>query len=245
MVRVAARGASDPITMIALRRPGSTRAPRRTGDLWRNVPLSVAAGAREATFRGAVRSPYGGDGPQIGRARAGRLSRRCRGARDRRAREPALLPRRPVRALDVDQGDRAVAQLLVEAAYDGGREQAQLDRPGGGVGAHDELAVGERLRGGVRRDLGADQLGPAAEDGLDLRSTSQPRSATSRSRVGRPAAGHGRRARAREPASAPVCGDADGPGRPRRRGTRPAAWASDRADQAREVEAVVVVARDL
>ncbi len=36
--------------------------------------------------------------------------------------------------------------------------------PGGGIGDHQELAVGEAVRAGVRGEVGADDLRPAAED---------------------------------------------------------------------------------
>ena len=82
---------------------------------------------------------------------------------------------------DLDEGHRAVAELLVEPAYDGRREQAELGGPGGRVGAHDQLAVREALRGAVRADLRSDQVGPAAKTPRTRSSSSQPWSATSRS----------------------------------------------------------------
>src|SRR3954452_9183993 len=61
-------------------------------------------------------------------------------------RPQTALPRRPVWSEYVDDRHGAVAEPLVEAAYDGGREQLHLSGPRRRVGPDQELAVGEGLR---------------------------------------------------------------------------------------------------
>ena len=151
-----------------------------------NRPQTARQGGLGAPSGGSDGSPYVRRRPdrQFGdRPDRRRLSRRCRAVRGRRAPSAALLPRRRVRAEHLDHGHRAVAELLVEPAYDGGREQPELGRPGGRVGAHHELAVGERLGAAVRADLVPTSSAQRANIAATFRSTSQPWSSTSRPSV--------------------------------------------------------------
>ncbi len=94
------------------------------------------------------------------------LSRRCRADRGRRG--PASRPffqLGPVRAEHLDHGDGAVAELLVEPAYDGRARAAGAGWPR--RSSRCAPPAGRRRRTpGVQcvGDLGADQLGPAGED---------------------------------------------------------------------------------
>ena len=87
--------------------------------------------------------PLWSEGPQNGILAARALTRRCRADRGRRGWRAALLQLGRWGPSDLDHGDGAVPELLVEASYDGGREQLQLGGPGGRVGAHHQPAVGE------------------------------------------------------------------------------------------------------
>src|SRR5271165_1814848 len=80
------------------------------------------------------------------------------------ARHPpaAALPWRR-RTADLDPTDRSVAQFGVEPPDERRGEQPDLGRPGGRVGRHRELAVGEAVGAGVRRQVMADDVRPAAE----------------------------------------------------------------------------------
>ena len=119
--------------------PLSTSPPRGWGDLWTKCgPRRPESAGSEALRGGADGSPYvRGAVRSAFRARAGRpalrrarLSRRCRGDRGRRGRvRGPVLPRRCVGAEHLDHHHRAVPEILVEPAYDGGREQAQLRSP--------------------------------------------------------------------------------------------------------------------
>jgi hypothetical protein len=126
------------------------------------APERPGSGARGAE-RGCRQSPIRPSAPQIvtseladspvGVARTAPVAHRAR----------ALLPGGQVRAEDLDHGDRAVAELLVEPAYDCRREQPQLGGPRGRVGADHEPSVSERLRRGMAGDLVAHQLRPPRE----------------------------------------------------------------------------------
>src|SRR5580704_8267553 len=74
----------------------------------------------------------------------------------------AALPRRR-RAADFHPADRSVAKFDVKPPDEHRREQPDLGRPGGRVGRHRELAVGEAVGTGVRRQVVADDFRPAAE----------------------------------------------------------------------------------
>ena len=63
--------------------------------------------------------------------------------------------------------DGAVAELFREALQELRGHQADLSRPGGGVGRDRQLAAVERLWLGVQRQLGAHDVHPVAEDGAD------------------------------------------------------------------------------
>src|SRR5580692_8912508 len=78
----------------------------------------------------------------------------------------AALPGRR-RAADLDPADGPVAELGVEPPDQLRGEQPDLGGPGRRFGGHRELAVGERLRRGVRGQVPADDLGPPAEDRPD------------------------------------------------------------------------------
>ncbi len=153
----------------------------------------------------------------------------------------ALLPGRAVRSEHLDHGHGAVPELLVEAAYDGGREQLQLGRPGGRVGADDAAGRRRTTRAcSARRPRRRPAPAQRPKTPCTRRSRSQPWSATSRPtvvsrvcgsrssgcapatrprarRFERVRAASGPLARAR-PARTP--GSAPGPGRARRRGAR-------------------------
>src|SRR5271165_2116683 len=74
----------------------------------------------------------------------------------------AALPRRR-RAADLDPPDRSIAKFDVKPPDQHRGEQPDLSRPGGRVGRHRELAVGEAVGAGVRRQVVADDFRPAAE----------------------------------------------------------------------------------
>ena len=65
---------------------------------------------------------------------------------------------------DDDLLDDAGADLLGDAPFDGGQEQLELFRPGGGVGAHDQVVAFEGLDAGVFGDLRADDVAPFRHD---------------------------------------------------------------------------------
>ena len=95
---------------------------------------------------------------------------------------PALRPGREVRPEHVDEGHGAVAELLVEAAYDRRGEQRELGGPGRRVGADDELAVGEATRAcSARRPRRRPARASGRRRPRTRSSSSQPWSATSRS----------------------------------------------------------------
>ena len=163
------------------------------------MPRAAAEPPRDGP-QGVGRSPYA-EGPQIGSAvQPPRASRTCRAGRGRPGPSAAPLPGRRARPEDVDHGDGAVAQLLVEPAYQRRGEQPQLGRPGGGVGAHHQLALGEGLGRAVVGDLVADQLRPAGEDAAHPQVELPPLGPRPAARPRRPAAGgRGRRGGRRTP----------------------------------------------
>ena len=86
-----------------------------------------------------------------------------------------------MRAEHLDHGHRAVAELLVEAAYDGRGEQLELGGPGGRVGAHHQPAVVEASPGCSAAATSAPtSSGQRPKTPCTRRSRSQPWSATSR-----------------------------------------------------------------
>lgn len=85
-----------------------------------------------------------------------------------------MTPGRQVRPEHLDHGDRAVAELGVETAYDIWCEQFELGRPRGRVGAYDQSSLFKRLRSHVGSDLVADESPQRPKTEWTLRSTSQP-----------------------------------------------------------------------
>src|SRR4051794_40988422 len=155
-------------SMIALRRPHSTSPSPGVGCRRAKIAPTRHGNRSRSAERGAGRVPIRPESPRIGKS-APYVVRIVKPfspvgvawSAPVADRALAVLPRGSVWPEDLDHHDRAVAEVVVEAAYDGGREEPELRRPGCRVGADDELAVGERLRTAVRPDLVADQLGPA------------------------------------------------------------------------------------
>src|ERR1700730_17905934 len=74
----------------------------------------------------------------------------------------AALPWRR-RAAGLHPADRSVAEFGVKPPDEHRREQPDLSRPGGRVGGHRELAVGEAVGAGMPRPALADDVPPAAD----------------------------------------------------------------------------------
>src|SRR5580658_9829097 len=77
---------------------------------------------------------------------------------------PAAAAARRRRAAQLDPAHGAVAEFGVQAPDQLRCEEPHLGGPGRRVGGHRELPVGERIGPGMRRQVLADDLRPAAED---------------------------------------------------------------------------------
>src|SRR5699024_1595937 len=76
-------------------------------------------------------------------------------------------PRRPAGTEHGDRGDHPFAHLLGQATVQLRGEQTDLGGPGGGVGAHHQNSVLERLRHAVVGDLVTHDLPPPADNPAD------------------------------------------------------------------------------
>src|SRR4051812_33364113 len=120
--------------MIPVRTPYSTRRPCGEGGigLWK-WPTEPREGRREPRAGGRPCPHMAGQPPDrllaplAGSAVGVSRTPAVAGA------EPASGPGRPVRPEHVDEGHGAVAELLVEATHERGREQRELGGPGGRV----------------------------------------------------------------------------------------------------------------
>src|SRR3954454_10816533 len=119
--------------MIPPRTPHSTPRPPEAGGLWmKSAPERLLSGSRWPE-QGCRRAPIRPGGPQNVPGGLSRSAVGVAGAAPVADRPRALLPGREVRPEHVDDAHRAVPELLVEASYDGRREQPQLGGPGRGV----------------------------------------------------------------------------------------------------------------
>ena len=166
--------------MIPVGSPHSTPDPAAGGEVSRETAHRAPVKAVESPSQGVGHVPIWANGSQIG-CRPGGSSVGVPGPGCRGSGRRPLRPGREMRAEHLDEGHGAVAELLVEAAYDGRREQGQLGGPGRRVGADDEPAVGEGLRRAVAPTSAPTSSGQRAKTPRTRSSSSQPWSATSRS----------------------------------------------------------------
>src|SRR5262245_3581454 len=131
-----------------------------------NRPVFASRGVAQR-FAGLAWGPPRGPGPLCGQ-NAGPGGSAVGVPRASSAYGPAApSPRRRLRTEDLDPAYGAVTEVLVEPAYDVGREQPHLGRPARRVGADGQLVVGVALGDAVLGDLDADNLVPPGEDGMD------------------------------------------------------------------------------
>ena len=163
----AAHGRWRPTSILPVRTPQSTPPPPAWGGLWRKSGPERSVSGSGAAEQGSRQVPIRPGGRQRVCERLGDLAVGVARTPPVPDRAGTFLPGRQVGAEHLDHRHRPVAELLVEAPYDGGGEQLELGGPRGRVGAHHQPPVGEGLRGAVLGDVRADQLGPASEDALD------------------------------------------------------------------------------